>query len=284
MALVLTLAIALVSLATCGLFIVHPWWFPASVSAAAAAIDRQFTVTFIVCGILLVLPQLTMAYFVWRYRSRGQASPRLLQMPVRETPAAAPAEANQAGRGGRIERLWAGFMAVIFIGLGAMGYRLWACNTVDGASAPGTVRVEVWGEQFAWYFRYPGPDGRFGPVHPDLMNDGMGNYLGLDREHDAASRDDVVTATLAVPAGVPVELVMRSKDAIHSFFVRELRLKEDAIPGRIGAVRFTAERPGRYEIICAELCGLGHYKMHADLEVMTVDQFQQWLSGEARRQ
>ncbi|HEV2425454.1 MAG TPA: cytochrome c oxidase subunit II [Terriglobia bacterium] len=266
MALVLALTIALLALATCVLFLVHPWWFPISISASASSIDRQFAVTFIVCGILFVVAQITMAGFVWRYRS---------SRPGVQAPAG---HAN-----GPYELFWTAVVTVLFVSLGAAGYRVWARTTVS-PPAPGALRVEVWGEQFEWYFRYPGPDGQFGPIHPDLMNDGTGNYLGLEREHDAASRDDVVTATLTVPVGRPVELMVRSKDVIHSFFVRELRIKQDAIPGRISSIPFTADRMGRYEIVCSELCGLGHYKMHADLDVVTTEQFQQWLLRQAQSQ
>lgn len=266
MARALAATIALILLVTCGLFVVHPWWFPAPISASAFSIDHQFAITFVVCGILFGLAQGTIAWFVWRY-SRSRQGER------------APAGRANA----RLEHAWAGVVTVLFVSLGALGYRVWARTTMQGP-APGALRVEVWGEQFAWYFRYPGPDGQFGPVHPDLMNDGTGNYLGLDREHDTAARDDIVTATLTVPVGRPVELTLRSKDVIHSFFVRELRVKQDAIPGRISAIRFTAERRGRYEIICSELCGLGHYKMHADLDVVTADQFQEWLLQQSQIQ
>lgn len=267
MALALALTIVFVTLATCGLFVIHPWWFPASISTLATAIDHQFTFTFVACGVLLVLAQVLMAYFVWRYRGGRQNASR----PAADT-------------GLRLEHAWAAVVAVLFLTLGATGYRVWARAGLQGPAAPGTLRVEVWGEQFEWYFRYPGPDGQFGPVYPSLMNDSTGNSLGLDREHDAAARDDIITATLAVPADEPVELILRSKDVIHSFFVRELRLKGDVIPGTIGALHFTAQRTGRYEVVCAELCGLGHYKMHADLEVMTAAEFQEWLLEQAKRQ
>lgn len=267
MALALALTIALLALVTCGLFLLHPWWFPVSISTFAPSIDHQFTVTFIVCGILFALAQVTMAYFVWRYRTGRQGSDR----PITHASA-------------RLEHAWAAVVAVLFLGLGAVGYRVWAQADLQGPAAPGAVRVEVWGEQFEWYFHYPGPDGEFGPVHPSLMNDSTGNSLGLDREHDAASRDDIITATLALPVGEPVELILRSKDVIHSFFVRELRLKQDVVPGTTGVLHFTAERTGRYEIVCSELCGLGHYKMHADMDVMTPARFQEWLLEQAKRQ
>jgi cytochrome c oxidase subunit II len=265
MALALALGIALLTVVTCGLFVLHPWWFPASISTFAPAIDRQFTLTFVICGSLLALAQLTLAYFVWRYRKQAG-----------ETPI--------AFTGAHLEHAWAGVVTVLFLGLGVTGYRVWARAAFQGPAAPGTLRVEVWGEQFEWYFRYPGQDGQFGPAHPTLMNDATGNSLGLDREHDVASRDDIVTATLALPVGQPVELILRSKDVIHSFFVRELRLKQDVIPGTIAALRFTTESMGRYEIVCSELCGLGHYKMHADLEAMTPVHFQKWLSEQAKHQ
>lgn len=267
MALILASTVALLALGTCALFVFHPWWFPLSASAAASTIDHQFTVTFIVCGILFALAQVTMAWFVWGYGGGRQSS-----------------EEQTVRANGRLGIAWAAVITVLFLSLGMIGYRVWAQDAGQGHAVPGSLRVEVWGEQFAWYFRYPGPDGQFGPVHPDLMNDGMGNYLGLDRDHDTASRDDIVTATLTVPVGGPVELMLRSKDVIHSFFVRELRVKQDAIPGSISAIHFTADRTGRYEIICSELCGLGHYKMHADLDVVTAAQFQEWLSRQAQSQ
>jgi cytochrome c oxidase subunit II len=267
MALALALTIVLLALTTCGLFVFHPWWFPASISTLATAIDHQFAFTFVLCGVLLAMAQVVMAWFAWRYRGGRQNA---------STP--------RTRTGTRLEHAWAAFVTVLFLTLGATGYRVWAQGASQGPAAPGTLRVEVWGEQFEWYFRYPGPDGQFGPVYSNLMNDSTGNSLGLDPEHDAASRDDIITATLAVPADEPVELILRSKDVIHSFFVRELRLKQDVIPGTIGALHFTAQRTGRYEIVCAELCGLGHYKMHADLDVMTAAEFQEWLAEEAKRQ
>ena len=267
MALALALTIVLLALVTCSLFVFHPWWLPASISTLASAVDHQFTFTFIICGVLLASAQLTMAYFIWRYRGEPQSASR-----------------PTVPRSTRLEYAWAAVVAVLFLALGATGYRVWTRAALQGPAAPGTLRVEVWGEQFAWYFRYPGPDGQFGPVYPNLMNDSTGNSLGLDREHDAASRDDIITATLAVPVDEPVELVLRSKDVIHSFFVRELRLKQDVIPGSAAAFRFSAQHAGRYEIVCAELCGLGHYKMQADLDVMTAAEFQEWLLEQAQRQ
>ncbi|HEX5481625.1 MAG TPA: cytochrome c oxidase subunit II [Terriglobia bacterium] len=266
MALAIALAITLITLTSCGLFLSHHWWFPSAISTIAPAIDHQFTVTFIVCGILFVAAQIGLASFAWRYRSRRKSA-RVI-----------PSRGNV-----KLEISWTVAVAVIFIGLAFMGYRIWARVYFIGP-APGALRVEVWGEQFQWYFRYPGLDGQFGPVHRDRMNDSAGNYLGLDRRHDPAARDDIITTTLAVPVNRPVELILRSKDVIHSFFVRELRLKQDLVPGMEIPIHFTATRTGRYEIVCSQLCGLGHYKMHAYLVVMPRPNFQSWLRHGAKEQ
>jgi len=146
------------------------------------------------------------------------------------------------------------------------------------------MQIEVWGEQFAWSFRYPGPDGKFGKAQPALMADGTGNTLGLDREKDQVAKDDIITTTLAVPVNHPIELMMRSKDVTHSFFVRELRLKQDLVPGMEIPIHFTANKVGKYEIACAELCGMGHFGMRADFLVMTETDFQQWLREAAQPQ
>jgi cytochrome c oxidase subunit 2 len=109
------------------------------------------------------------------------------------------------------------------------------------------------------------------------MKESTGNPLGLDPDNDPAARDDIVMPVMAVPVDRPVEVLLRSKDVIHSFAVRELRLKQDAVPGLSTRLHFTASKVGRYEIPCMELCGLGHYQMRSFLEVKSDAEFQQWL-------
>src|SRR5216684_4012988 len=128
-------------------------------------------------------------------------------------------------------------------------------------SATGALQIEVTGQQFAWNFRYPGPDGKFGRLKPELVNASGGNPQGLDPA-DPDGKDDVVVPVMAVPVNREVELLLRSQDVTHAFFVRELRLKQDTVPGMLIRVHFTATETGTYEIPCAELCGLGHYRMH----------------------
>ena len=272
MGLAIALVLSLITAASVAIIYAHVWWFPVDVAAHGPAIDHQFAVNFIITGAIFVLAQLGLAYLAWRYRDRGDARKAVYSRgPM------------------KLEVFWTVLALILFIGLDFMGYRTWARMHYTGAQA-GALQIEVWGEQFAWYFRYPGPDGRFGPAHPAKMDDSMGNYLGLDRQHDPASKDDIVTATLGIPAGRPVELILRSKDVIHSFFVPELRIKQDLVPGMEIPVHFTATPEalkhdgGRYEIVCTQLCGMGHYKMRAFLKVMAESKFEQWLKQEAAMQ
>jgi cytochrome c oxidase subunit 2 len=269
MALAIALVITLITVVSVALFWGHVWWFPVDISTHGAAMDRQFNITLVVCGIIFVCAQLGLAYFVWKYRERGDGR-----------------KAIYSHGNNRLEVTWTTAAAILFIGLNLMGYRVWANMHFTGASS-NALRIEVQGEQFAFYFRYPGPDGQFGPTHIEKVDDASGNFFGLDRIHDQASKDDIVTATLGVPVNREVELTLKSRDVGHSFYVRELRLQQDLVPGMEIPVHFTAteealkHNEGRYEIVCTQLCGLGHYKMRAFLQVMTEPDYEKWLQSQA---
>lgn len=165
---------------------------------------------------------------------------------------------------------------------------LWAARVDAMPPEREALVVHVTGEQFAWNVRYAGPDGVFGRTDIKLI-DLQANPLGLDRE-DPAAKDDIVTVNqLYLPVNRPVIVKLRSKDVIHSFGVPELRVKQDAIPGLTIPIWFiptvtTAEMRTRlgkpefqYEIACAQLCGLGHYRMRGFVTVQTAEEFEKWL-------
>ncbi len=139
--------------------------------------------------------------------------------------------------------------------------------------------VEITGEQFAWSIRYPGKDGKLGRSDVRLISDD--NPLGLDK-NDPASKDDIVfpagQGELHLPLNRPVLFLIRSKDTLHSFCIPFARVKMDAVPGMTTRLWFTPTKPGRYEFTCAELCGLGHYRMRGDLIVEPMEKLQEWLS------
>lgn len=171
-------------------------------------------------------------------------------------------------------------ITALYIAMLVTSHHLWAARR-EQASTRNAVKVEVTGVQFAWYFRYPGDDGTYGRLVPNLVSAPSGNPLGLD-PNDPHSRDDVVSPVLVLAAGRPVDLRLRSLDVIHGFFIPGMRLKQDLIPGMIGHLQFTPEVPGVYPILCSQVCGLGHARMQAQLRVVTEAEFQQWLTARER--
>jgi cytochrome c oxidase subunit 2 len=167
-------------------------------------------------------------------------------------------------------------LAILFATLTIQAERLWAATRYTGASLT-ALQVEATGVQFAWYFRYPGPDETFGITRPQLIAAGEGNPLGIDPQ-DPHSADDEVTSELVLPTNREVDLTIRAQDVIHGLSIPELRLKQDAVPGQPIHIHFTPTIPGTYAILCTQLCGLGHYRMNATLRIVTQEEFKAWLA------
>lgn len=267
MGLVLLFIIWLITFVT-AYFFVAKTWLPAGASAAAAGIDHHFATTYLLMGVVFVAAQVSLGFLAWRYRERASSPP-----------------ARYVHGNNLLETVWTVLTAVLFIGLNLMSSSIWASERFRPAQ-PGAVQVEVTGMQFAWYFRYPGPDGKFGATKPELIDPSAGgeSAIGLDPA-DAASKDDVVTGTMVVPVNREVELILRAHDVIHSFFIPNMRFKQDAVPGLAIHMHFTPITVGDYEITCAELCGLGHYKMHGMVRVVSQQEYDKWLAArEAEKQ
>jgi cytochrome c oxidase subunit II len=245
-----------VAFASALLFVFRPAWFPLSIDAAARAWDREFSITLIAAGTIFLGVHLLLAWSVFRARKQNTR-----------------AAAGGTRRGNwRIEVLWTSVTAVLFLGLAAFGSAGWARIPEP---APGEEKIEVYARQFAWSFRYPGPDRIFGRTAHNFISDSGGNPIGLDPA-DPDGRDDIVSATLHIPVGRKVLLLLHSRDVIHDFFVRELRTKQDIVPGMEISLEIRIDRPGQYEIACAELCGLGHSQMHSFLIALPPAEYEQW--------
>jgi cytochrome c oxidase subunit 2 len=157
----------------------------------------------------------------------------------------------------RLEVLWTIVPAVICVVLALMSRRSWA--EIKQNMPRDAMNIEVTAEQFAWNIRYPGPDGKL------------------------ETADDIVTLNqLHFPVGRAVIVTLHSKDVIHSFFLPEFRVKQDAVPGMSTRIWFEATRVGHWEIACAELCGLGHFRMKGFVTVETPEEFDRWLAETAR--
>ena len=245
----------------------HTWVAPEDISTHGAPIDDQMSETMAEAGISFLAAQFVLAIFIWQF-SNPRPDAKIKTFP-----------------GGAKGIVIAAFLLVggEVVALGIFGVKAWAdvYFTPPSASA---IPVQVQAGQFAFYFRYPGPDGTFGPIHPELVNEGTQNFYGLDTDHDADSKDDIVTAEMAIPVNKEIHLLMHSKDVGHSFYVRELRVQQDFVPGLDVSLHFTATKIGRYEIVCTQLCGLGHYNMKAYLEVKSQEDYDNWLKKEAAMQ
>jgi cytochrome c oxidase subunit 2 len=244
-------------------------WYPMAedISTHGHLIDEQMADTMAEAGIAFLAAQFVLGFFVFRFADRKDPG------KIRTFPGGAKVMVGAA---------------VVLVGLevlalGILGQRAWAGQyfTPPGADA---MTIQTQAGQFAFYFRYPGPDGKLGPQHPDKIDEGNQNFFGLDPANDVDSRDDVVTAELGIPVNKEIRLLMHSKDVGHSFYVRELRVQQDFVPGLDLMVHFTATKPGKYEIVCTQLCGLGHYNMKAYLNVMSQADYDAWMKQKVSEQ
>jgi cytochrome c oxidase subunit 2 len=151
-----------------------------------------------------------------------------------------------------LEIVWTGATTLVVIMLALISLPQW--NRIKTEIPPSDVVIQVTAKQFNWEIRYPGPDGTFG----------TDDDVGLDND-------------MHVPVNEVVVVQLTSKDVIHSFFIPNLRLKQDALPGRFINLWFKATKVGTYEIPCAELCGFGHSGMLGHLIVETPEAYTQWL-------
>lgn len=259
----LVLALLLITFLGIYLFIFHPWWFPAPAAADASALDHQLTVALWVLGGLFIAGQLLLAVLLLRSRSKRSA--------------------NYSQGNWRFEIIWTILIAVLFFWFNLAGNRVWSEIRIHQPADNGSVQVEVTGAQFQWYFRYPGPDGTWGHIDAQKFSKPQeGNPLGID-PNDPAGKDDIVSSSLVLPVNQDVDLLLRAQDVIHSLFIPAMRFKQDTVPGMEVHAHIRPTQLGTFEIVCSQLCGLGHYRMHAVARVVTEGEFKEWLKERESR-
>jgi cytochrome c oxidase subunit 2 len=220
-----------------------------------SAQDTLYYVILAITGVAYVVVQAILGWYIWRYRHREGA------------------EGSYFHDSHKMEVAWTLGTAVVLVPIVFAGLVVW--NDVQAAPPDDAVVVDALGAQFQWEFRYPGPDGRLGAFRPELYS--LENPLGVDPA-DAASGDDFFrTNQLVLPVNRVAHVRLRTKDVQHAFFLPNFRVKQDLVAGMETSVTFTPTKTGEYEIACAELCGLGHYRMRAFLTVMSESDFESWL-------
>jgi cytochrome c oxidase subunit 2 len=233
------------------LFIARDWMPP--LVSDRGAIDVAIWWSLLVTGIVFILTNLLLAYFTWRYQDEPGARAAYWHDNV------------------KLETTWTLVTAGILLVFLFNALKLWG-SVISPAPADATV-VEVTGQQFAWNFRYPGTDGTFGRTEPKLVDTDMGNYIGRDKTDPTAADDVVGQNKLILPEGKAVRMLIKSTDVIHSFFLPNFRVKQDAMPGMTVETWFVPQKAGTYEIACAEHCGLGHFKMQGKVYVVSAAQY-----------
>ena len=218
-------------------------WFPPNVSTYGPDIDRLFNLIMYMVGFTFIATELLLVWYVWKYSKKRH-------------------DKGVFSHGNhKLEMIWTAIpaLALLFIAFAQMG--TWADvkfkkNFPEGGPySTDNPIAEVIASQFDWRVRYPGADGVLGNV------------------------DDVESAfDFAVPVNTNVVFNLRARDVIHSFFVPQFRLKQDALPGHTIPVWFNATEEGSYDLVCAELCGWGHYKMAGRVKVMSQANYDQWMA------
>jgi len=233
-----------------------PWYFT-PIASNWQAMDDTISITFWVTGLVFVAINLFMAYAVIRYRYRKGG--RAAYEPENK----------------KLELWLTGLTTVGVAAMLAPGLFVWA-NFVE---VPKDAAVfEAVGQQWNWSFRFPGKDGKLGTVDARYITDK--NPFGMNPD-DPDGQDDVLVASpeLHLPLGRPVKALLRSVDVLHDFAVPQFRAKMDLVPGLVTYIWFTPTRTGKFDLLCNELCGVGHFVMRGKVVVEEEREFQAWLSS-----
>jgi cytochrome c oxidase subunit 2 len=220
-------------------------WLP-PLKSDRIAIDHALAITLVVTGLVFIVTNLMLAWFGYAY----QDGPGAKAAYWHDSP--------------RLEMTWtlvtAGILAIFLFN----ALSLWA--KVTAPPPADAVLIEVTGQQFAWNVRYPGKDGVLGKT--DHLQASQDNPIGLVKDDPAAKDDLLLLNQMYLPKDRPVRVQVRSMDVIHSFFLPNFRVKQDAMPGMTIDIWFTPTEVGDFEIACAEHCGLGHYRMRGAVHVV----------------
>jgi cytochrome c oxidase subunit 2 len=240
---------------------IYGYWLPINVSTHGEAVDQLINVLHVFMALLFVGWGIFFVYCLIRFRQG--ANPQARYEPI------------QGKTSKYLEVVVVVFEAFLLVGL---SMPVWSDFKSALPSESEALTVHVMAEQFAWNVHYPGGDGVFGRKSFEFVT--PENLLGLDPD-DPNGKDDFNSINnLHIPMGKPILIKLTSKDVIHSFKVPVLRLTQDAIPGQEIPFWFNTTRTGDFDIACAQLCGLGHYRMRGQLHIQTPADFNAWLADQ----
>ena len=249
------IAIAVLVLGSVLFHWLSPWWMT-PLASNWGSIDTALIVTMWICAVAFIGLNLFMAWLIWKYRHRPGN------------------RAHYEPENAKLEKRLTFWTAIGIAGMLAPGLLAW--NAYVTVPKDATV-VEANGEQWRWTFRLPGRDGVLGTAGAAHIT--TDNPFGLNPK-DPYGRDDIIvdSAELHLPVNKPVKMVLRSKDVLHDFYVPEFRAKMDLVPGIVTYFWMTPTVRGSFDILCAELCGVGHHQMRGTVVVDNDAAYRKWLS------
>ncbi len=235
--------------------LLSPWYFT-ELASNWAMVDLTMDITFYVTGFVFVAVNLFLAYCVIKFRFKKDA------------------RATYEPENKKLEYWLTGLTAVGVAAMLTPGLLVWN----EFVSVPDEAHVvEAVGQQWHWTYRYPGEDGKLGEVDAERISNE--NPFGIDPE-DPRGQDDIIVYNpeVHVPLDRPVKFLLRSKDVLHNFTVAQFRVKMDLVPGMNTFMWLTPTRTGRFELLCEELCGIGHFAMRGAVVVDEQEDFDTWLA------
>lgn len=253
----MAVALTLIVFASLLFHFVSPWWLT-PLASNWRQMDDTLTITLLVTGIFFVIINLFIVTILLRFRHREGR--RAAYVPDHK----------------KLELWLIAATSVAIMGLLAPGLIVYAAYV---KVPPHALDVEVVGQQWQWRFRYPGAGGKLGRSKVELI--GPANPFGLDPT-DPAGQDNILINNneLHLPLNKPVRMFLRSQDVLHDFFVPPFRARMNMVPGMVTSFWFTPNKTGRYEVLCAQLCGVGHSGMRGYVVVEDDANFQQWLKAQ----
>ncbi len=255
----MALAIALIVLIVGSvLFHILSPWYLTPLASNWGMIDTTIDITFWVTGIVFVVVNAFMAYCVIRFRhSKGR-------------------RAHYEPENRKLELWLTGITAIGVAAMLAPGLIVWAEFVTPPEDAD---EIEAIGQQWHWSYRLPGDDGKFGNVDPRLISDD--NPFGMDPDDPHGQDDRLIESNeVHLPVDQPVKINLRSKDVLHNFTVAQFRVKMDLVPGMVTFLWLTPTKIGEYEVLCEELCGIGHFVMRGKVFVDGQADYDAWYAAQ----
>lgn len=236
------------------------YWAPENVTVGGKQIDALLNVIFWLTFAVFVLTQAVYIYYLVKYRRRPGV------------------KAHYSHGNNFLEIIWTSIPTVIFLVLAIVSNRVWF--DIHASPPADALKVNISSYQFGWDMRYAGADGKLGAI--EVKNINLDNKFGLAKT-DMEAADDFTSMELVIPANRPVHIYLNARDVIHSFYVPQFRLYQDAVPGRtITWVWFEVTKPGKFELACSQLCGTGHYNMKAPIRVVSGEEFDKWYAEKSK--